>query len=115
MKLMENLEYVSVAETKAKLSEKIKSAESKGRRFAVTSHGKPKAVIMGYRDYIALVENAAAPQAKETSFDALKKKIGKRKNIVESIAALFDERKLTRKGQKGYKREAVRKMEKAAG
>lgn len=114
MKLLEDLEYVSVAETKAKLSEKLKSAESKGRRFAITSHGKPKAVIIGYKDYIALTENASPAPQKEVPFDRLKKTVSQRKGIIESVAALFDERKLTRKGQKGYKREAVGKMEKAS-
>lgn len=114
MKLLEDLEYVSVAETKAKLSEKLKSVETRGRRFAVTSHGKPKAVLMGYRDYIALTENAAPSPEKEVSFSELKDTVSKKKNIIESVASLFDEKKLTRKGQKGYKREAVRKMEKSA-
>lgn len=111
MKLYEDIEYVSVAEAKAKLSEKLNSVESKGRRFAITSHGKPKAVIIGYKDYISLVENVAAPRGAEISVDELKRK--GRKKIVESVASLFDETKLTRKGQKGYKREAVKKMEKA--
>jgi prevent-host-death family protein len=114
MKLLEELEYVSVAETKAKLSEKLKSVESRGRRFAITSHGRPKAVIIGYKDYISLVENASAPEAKEMSFDDLRREVGQRKDIIGSVASLFDEKRLTRKGQKGYKREAVRKMAKAA-
>lgn len=114
MKLFEDLEYVSVAETKAKLSEKLNSVESKGRRFAITSHGKPKAVIIGYKDYISLVENAVAPSGNEIPIGSLKKKVAQRKNIIDSVASLFDDTKLTRKGQKGYKREAVGKMEKAA-
>jgi prevent-host-death family protein len=112
MKLIEDLEYVSVAEMKAKLSEKLKSVESKGRRFAVTSHGKPKAVVISYKEYLAMAQGSIAEPPKEIELGEMKKEIKKRKSIIESVSSLFDENKLSRKGQKGYKCEKVSNMEK---
>lgn len=112
MKLLEDLEYISVAEMKAKLSEKLKSVESKGRRFAVTSHGRPKAVVISYKEYLAMAQGDMTAPSKEMELSEIKKEIKKRKSIIESVYSLFDEDKLSRKGQKGYKREKVVKMEK---
>ena len=112
MKHVEGLEYISVAETKAKLSEKLRSIESRGRRFAVTSHGKPKAVILGYKEYLSLLEAPLPPG--EIKLDKWRSESGIRRKIIESVASLFDETKLSRKGQKGYKRHVIEKMEKTA-
>jgi len=112
MKSTPDLEYISVAETKARLSEKIKNTKTRGRRYAITSHGKPKAVLLNYKDYIALVEEDD-PSTRETiNLNEWIKKKGERQRVVDSIASLFDESKLTRKGQKEYKNESVEELRK---
>lgn len=112
MKRPAELEYISVAETKAKLSEKLRSIESRGRRFAITSHGRPKAVIIGYKEYLSFSEKTSPSAPKDISLDKWQKKAKNRKKIVESVVSLFDSSNLSRKGQKRYKRNVVRKMEK---
>ena len=100
---------VSVAETKAKLSEKIRACRELGRTFIITSHGKPRAVLMSYEAYAGLIEKEQEP----TIMDAKRwhKERSRRKEVAREIKELFDERKLSRKGQKGYKRRAVKRME----
>lgn len=113
MRHLQGLEYISVAETKARLSEKLSSAVLKGRRFAITSHGKPKAVILGYKDYLSLIENPSPEAPEEISLGEWKKNKKKRSEVVKSISSLFEETRLSRKGQKGYKKDAVSKMGKS--
>jgi len=113
MKRLVELEYVSVAEIKARLSEKIHSADIRGRRFAITSHGRPKAVLMSYKDYQALAQGVSEIPAQTIAITSWEREAPKRKRIIDSVASLFDEKKLTRKGQKGYKNEVLRKMERS--
>lgn len=113
MKRLDELEYISVAEAKAKLSEKINNAANRGRRFAITSYGRPKAVLIDYREYLALTEKPQGSNfARTISLDTWKKDSKKNSEIIESISSLFDEKKLCRKGQKGYKTNANRKAKK---
>lgn len=112
MKRLPELEYISVAETKAKLSEKLRNIEKRGRRFAITSHGKPKAVLISYKEFLFLNENPSSAPSKKISLDQWKKKKNERKKVIESVASKFEESKLTRKGQKRYKRDVVKKIKK---
>ena len=112
MRRLTDLEYISVAEAKARLSEKLRRVTSRGRRFAITSHGKPQAVLMDYKEYLSLREKGGRGVAEEMSLRDWQKRKKSRRQVVRSVSSLFDEKHLSRKGQKGYKKNAVRKMEK---
>jgi prevent-host-death family protein len=100
---------ISVAEAKAKLSEKIRACTELDRTFLITSHGKPRAVLMSYEAYANLAEGERQP--KTIDLKAWKQTRTKRREVARDIKNLFEETKLSRKGQKGYKRRAVKKME----
>lgn len=110
MKMLSDLEYVSVAKTKARLSEKLRGVDANSRRYAITSHGRPMAVLISYKEYLALSQNKSLDEPQKISLTEWKKGRSERRQVVDSIASLFDETKLTRKGQKGYKKNAVEKM-----
>lgn len=111
MNRLESLEYVSVAETKAKLSEKINRVDQNGRAFAITSHGRPKAVLISYKEYCALVDDSQTTQ-KTIDIGKWNKEKNDREKIVLSVSNLFDANKLEKKGQKRYKQNAVGKLQK---
>lgn len=93
----EDVEYISIAETKAKLSENIKRAEQNNRIFALTRHGKPKAVLISYKRYCALVNDSSTSQ-KTIDIKEWKKGIKERKKIVSTISDLFNISKLKKRG-----------------
>lgn len=105
--MLPDLEYINLAEMKAKLSEKVKWSGEKGRRFAITSHGRPKAVLLSYSDYLGLVGSKDAATPKTISFDEWNAGRGERQKVIDSVSSLFDAKKLSRKGQKGYKKNEV--------
>lgn len=106
MKTIEELEYASIAETKARLSEKIRRVVDNNRRFAITSHGKPKAVLISYKNYIALTSNQNKTENQEKVEDMSARD---KKTVIKSVTSRFDEKLLSRKGQKDYKNEKIRK------
>jgi prevent-host-death family protein len=93
---------ISVAEMKAKLSEKIHACRELDRVFVITSHGKPRAVLISYEAYMGMTEKRT-PQRKIKAKEWIQKQ-----EVAHDIKNLFDEKKLTRKGQKGYKRRSVK-------
>jgi prevent-host-death family protein len=107
MKRAEELEYVALAEVKARLSERVRAADRRGRRFAITVHGRPKAVLIGYGEYLSLVENAEEPEPREIAIDRWRRERKARRRVVESVTSRFDASRLRRKGRKGYKRDVV--------
>ena len=109
MRLIPELEYVSVAETKSKLSEKIRNIINRGRKYAITSHGKPKVVLIGYQEYIALAEGVKT-KPRKISLEKWKSDASKRGEVINSVSSLFDKSTLSRKGQKEYKKNEVKKM-----
>ena len=100
---------LSVAATKAKLSEKIRACRELDRTFVITSHGKPCAVLMSYDAYVRMRE----PTEPSSAIDAERRQedYAKQREAAHEIKVLFDEKKLSRKGQKEYKRRAVKRME----
>jgi prevent-host-death family protein len=108
---MDDEVFISVAEAKAKLSEKIHVGCELGRVFVITSHGRPRAVLLSYEHYMGLKHEPTLPRS--ISLAEWKKKGPKRREVAKSIKDLFDEKALSRKGQKGYKRHAVRQMAKS--
>lgn len=100
---------VSIAETKAKLSEKIRTCRELDRTYVITSHGKPKAVLISYETYLSLTEERIPPRTIDEK--QWKKRRASKREAAHEIKKLFDEKKLSRKGQKGYKTRAVKRME----
>ena len=107
MKRIAELEYIPVAETKARLSEKLRAVEKRNRRYAITVHGRPKAVLIGYREYLSLVEHSAAPAPREITLAQWRRERKARRRVIESVTSRFDASRLGRKGRKGYKRDLV--------
>ena len=97
---------VSVAEMKARLSEKIRACRELDRTFVITSHGKPRAVLISYESYRGLTGQQGTPRRINAEAWV------ENREVAHDIKELFDEKKLTRKGQKGYKRRAVKRMDK---
>lgn len=53
---------LSVAEAKAKLSEKIRACRELDRIFVITSHGRPRAVLMSYDAHTSMGERGQEPK-----------------------------------------------------
>jgi prevent-host-death family protein len=107
MKRVADLEYIPLAETKARLSEKVRAVGRRGRRYAITVHGRPKAVLIGYGEYLSLIEHAAEPAPREISLEQWRRERKARRKVIESVTSRFDTSRLGRKGRKGYKRDVV--------
>ena len=109
MVINKNIELISIAEAKAKFSETIKRTEENNRVFAITNHGKPSAILISYKEYCALTETQNDEPGK-ISIKEWKANKKQREEVVSAVSNLFDTSKLTRKGQKRYKKNAVKKM-----
>ncbi|MCB1215075.1 MAG: type II toxin-antitoxin system Phd/YefM family antitoxin [Deltaproteobacteria bacterium] len=109
-------EFIPLSEAKAKLSEQVRRVNEKRLQLAITSQGKPKAVLLAYEDYLKLLEKLELKKApaldkkafQDLSYEEFKKTIPKRRELSASIANLFNLDQLSRKGQKAYKRKRVR-------
>ena len=65
---LNDLDFASVSETKAKLSEILQRLHETKRTLAVTSHGKPAAVLLDFEEFRRLtrhVEELEASLARE--------------------------------------------------
>lgn len=113
-----SMNFLPLSEVKATLSEQVKKTQGGIRRIAITSNGRPAAVLMAYEDYLRLAracKNSLAESAGQTiDFEAWKKGRGQRKEISASIDKLFDSASLTRKGQKPYKKAKLDEFSKSA-
>lgn len=103
-------EFVPVGEVKAKLSEKIRQV-TQGKRIAITSNGRPQALLLSYRDYLELLQTLRVGPSFLASpvidLETWKQGANDRKKIRRSMARHFNPDRLSRKGQKNYKRESV--------
>src|SRR5215471_17061543 len=99
-----SMEFLPLSEAKAKLSEQMRKIISEGKRIAITTNGRPTAVLVSYEDYKDLLKKAASPEqetpVRTIDFDDWKKGSTKRKKVSDSISRLFDTSRLSRKGQK---------------
>ncbi|MCC6273483.1 MAG: type II toxin-antitoxin system prevent-host-death family antitoxin [Deltaproteobacteria bacterium] len=104
------IEFLPLSEVKAKLSEQIKKLAA-GKRVAVTSNGRPVAVLMDYEEYLAMAGRCAGETSvqpdRTLDYESWLRSASERQKISESINRLFDVDRLARKGQKAYKREKV--------
>ena len=107
-------EFVPLSEAKAKLSEKVRTVSSLGKKIAITTSGKPTAILLGYRDFLSLLKSlpdvSERPTKKIIEIGDWKKGEKKRKEISQSMDRLFFPSQLSRKGQKPYKRKKLREF-----
>lgn len=108
-------EFISITQAKAKLSEQVRRVNRERLQLALTSQGKPKAVLLGYEDYLKLIkektEGPVQSPVRVITYEDYLKSIPKRREISRSVLDRFDISKLSRKGQKSYKRKRVKLLE----
>ncbi len=102
--------FVPLSEAKAKLSEFMRRIASGRERLAVTTNGRPTAVILSYPEYLSLLGQRTAGEEEPLrviSFEDWKKGRKERMAVRDSILRLYDAEALSRKGQKKYKKDTV--------
>lgn len=102
-------EFAPIAEVKAKLSAMIRKI-SGGKRLLITSHGRPQAVLLSYRDYLDLLREKTDSRDSpvgQIDFKQWKGNRARRKEVRSGLLRHFDPAKLPRKGQKAFKRKRV--------
>lgn len=100
--------FTAIAEFRKNLAQFIERVVSGKERFIISQHGKPKAVLLSYPEYLQLTGGLPKEGKKISLQDWLKEK-PVREEFEEEIAKHFDAAKFARKGQKGYKARAVQK------
>src|SRR5262245_55838591 len=107
---LRGMAFVPLSEVKARLSEFLRRIVSGRERFAITTNGRPTAVVLSYRDYLALLgELPKGPpeEEKALSLEDWKKGSRERKRVSASIRNLFNFDSLPRKGRKSYKKDLL--------
>ncbi|MBI4211010.1 MAG: type II toxin-antitoxin system Phd/YefM family antitoxin [Deltaproteobacteria bacterium] len=108
---LNNIDFEPLTEVKAKLSEKISLIEQKRRLLAITVNGKPKVMMVPYEEFLAMCGGGLSTYVpRKISLEEWKKQSVHRRAVSKSITDLFDMKSLSRKGQKPYKRDAVKKF-----
>ena len=107
---LRRVDFIPLSEAKARLSEFVRSVSRDRKRVALTTNGRPSAVILAYSDFLDLL-NLLQPQpgaeGKTIDFDEWEKGRPQREMVSNSLLKQFDPSKLSRKGQKYYKKSAV--------
>jgi prevent-host-death family protein len=109
---LRTIDFAPLSEVKAKLSEYVRLLRRK--RIALTTNGRPSAVLISYEDYLNLSQGRAGSEpSQETpvqriSLSEWKKESKNRETVRDSLLGLFDADRLGRKGQKDYKRKLVK-------
>lgn len=106
---LSNIDFEPLTEVKAKLSEKVGRITQTGRLLAVTVNGKPKAVLVPYSEFLDYIgEGTYTPR--QLSLKEWEKDSKRRREVVRSVKNMFDFSAMSRKGQKPYKRNAIKKL-----
>lgn len=109
---LRKIDFAPLSEVKARLSEYVRLLGRK--RIALTTNGRPSAVLLSYEDYLKLSQGGAMPEAPQTepvqriSLSEWKKEAKNSETVRDSLLGLFDADLLGRKGQKKYKRNLVK-------
>ena len=108
---LRRLDFVPLSEAKAKLSEFVRALSQDVKRVALTTNGRPSAVILAYADYLNLLNLLQPPPpssaGKTIDFNEWEKRAPQRALVRDSLLKQFDPSKLSRKGQKYYKKRTV--------
>lgn len=106
-----NIDFEPLTEVKAKLSEKVAKVNRQKRLLAITLNGKPAAVLVPYSELLSWIEKEKpAYIPRQLSLKEWEKEAPQRKAVVDSIKNMFDLSRLSRKGQKPYKQNALKKL-----
>lgn len=106
---LSNIDFEPLTEVKAKLSEKVVRISETKRLLAVTVNGKPRAVLVPYTEFLNFIgQEKYTPR--QLSLKEWEKESKHRRAVVRSIKELFDLPAMSRKGQKPYKRNALKKL-----
>lgn len=117
---LRRVDFIPLSEGKARLSALVRSLRPGKRRIAITTNGRPSAVVLSYADYLDLLnqlpEEPSPPVSTTVSLSKEEWKAShkKRKMVRDSILNLFDAPSLSRKGQKKYKRDKVREFDRSS-
>jgi len=106
--------FIPLSEAKAKLSEFMRRIVNGRDRLAVTTNGRPTAVIMSYDEYLRLLgvpEDGVESPGDVISLEEWKKGSRERKRVSASIRNLFNYDSLPRKGRKQYKKDLLREFD----
>jgi prevent-host-death family protein len=110
-----SMEFLPLSEAKAKLSEQVRKILAEGKRIAITTNGRPTAVMVSYQDYLNLLKKVSSPSQEGLvhviDYQKWKRGERERERVRDSILTLFDMSKLSRKGQKSYKQETLRELD----
>lgn len=102
------IEFQPLSEAKAHLSHVVRTL-SPERRVAITTNGRPTAVLLSYDDYLSLLPpQPHSYTPRRISIEEWERNEPTRLAIRDSIANLFDVSLLSKKGQKKYKADMVR-------
>ncbi len=106
---LNNIDFEPLTEVKAKLSEKVATLGQQNRLLAITLNGKPKVMMVPYEQFLGWVgERGYKPR--QLNVKEWEKESKQRKEVSNSIKNLFDTSILSRKGQKPYKKNALKKF-----
>ncbi|MCP5468115.1 MAG: type II toxin-antitoxin system Phd/YefM family antitoxin [Deltaproteobacteria bacterium] len=102
-----NFDFISLSDAKATLSHQLR--KTKQKRIAITQHGHPEAVLLSYQDFLALVSQISPKASSSEVIDFIQwdRERKNRAEVSRAISAYFDPAKLSRKGQKPYKKKRV--------
>ncbi len=102
-----NLEILPLSRVKATLSEQVNKVHASRKRVAITTNGFPRAVLISYEDFIDLLGKKSEPPVPRIDYADWKRGEPGRLKARDSILGLFDMKRLSRKGQKAYKKDLV--------
>ncbi len=112
---LRSLEFVTLSEAKARLSEFVRRIMGGAKRLMITTNGHPTAVLLSYRDYLALLDQRSPTSASSDEpvirLEDWRRGSRQRATVRDSILKLFDPKTLSRKGQKSYKKQTVESFE----
>lgn len=110
---LRRIDFIPLTEAKAKLSEFVRTLSRDRKRIALTTNGRPSAVILSYADYLDLLnllQPAPSQAGKTIDFEEWEKGRPQRELVRDSLLRQFDPSKLSRKGQKYYKKHTVESL-----
>ncbi len=104
---LSTLRFLPLSTVKAKLSEEVRELRPGERRVVITVAGRPAAVLVAFDEF---VEGIRVEPTEVITIEEWRGGRAERERIRGSVLSLFDTGALSRKGQKRYKREAVRAL-----
>ena len=81
--ILTDLDFATVSETKSGLSALLKRLKGTRRTLAVTSHGKPSAVLMAFEEYRRLTEDL---KGMEAALKAIKESAARERSDAYSVS-----------------------------